>query len=102
MHKVAYAGDESSGSELTYCNEVGQSPPYDECIVFKSSFHSVREGAGAWNPDFEYEDWQWILGIANGKYENSFPVHSRPQVRVSADDINGFKACGVIEHAALP
>lgn len=55
MHTVAYAGDESSGSELTYCNEVGQNPPYDECIVFKSSFHSPREGGGAWNPDFEYE-----------------------------------------------
>ena len=61
MHTVTYAGDDSSGSELTYCNEVGQNPPYDECIVFKSSFHSPREGGGAWNPYFEYEDWQWIL-----------------------------------------
>lgn len=29
--------------------------------IWVTSFHSPKEGGGAWNPDFEYEDWQWIL-----------------------------------------
>lgn len=59
---------------VSYEIDYGKSEKYskedmDEAITqiieafdsWEGCFHSPREGGDAWNPDFEYEDWQWIL-----------------------------------------
>ena len=39
---------------------------FTQCIMFTSSFHSPKEGGGAWMPDEEYTDWHWWLGRSDG------------------------------------
>ena len=39
---------------------------FTQCIMFKSDFHSPKNGGGAWNADAEYTDWQWWLARADG------------------------------------
>lgn len=57
MHKLYYAGDEISQSELQ------NRADYDEILVMYSDFHSPvnPEEAWAFNPDFEYTNYNWIL-----------------------------------------
>ena len=51
---------------LSYINTLAVDKEYDECIVFTSSFHSPVEGGGAWEPDYDYENWEWYLGRTEG------------------------------------
>jgi len=61
LHSVSYMSDEFSEDNIDYCNELRADAGYDECIVFESSFHSPKNGGGAWTPDEEYTGWSWYL-----------------------------------------
>ena len=62
LHTLTYAGDEAITEEnLAWMNELSDGPVYTQCCEFLMNFHSPAEGGGAWNPDFEYTDYQWWL-----------------------------------------
>ena len=71
LHSVAYGGDESCSPEnIAWMNELEQAndakETFTQCILFTSSFHSPKNGGGAWNADQEYTDWQWWLARSEG------------------------------------
>lgn len=39
---------------------------FTQCMILYSDFHSHVEGGGAWDPDFEYKDWNWCLARSDG------------------------------------
>ena len=61
LHSVSYKSDDISKDNVEYSNELRPDAGYDECIVFESSFHSPKNGGGAWTPDEEYTGWTWYL-----------------------------------------
>ena len=71
LHSLLYAGDEcNSEDNIKWMNELNPGQDYTQCMEFLSSFHSPVENAGAWDPDTEYEDYQWWLARANsGSWE---------------------------------
>jgi hypothetical protein len=60
LHSISYVGDEICKDNVDYVNELREDAGYNECIVFKSSFHSPQKGGGAWTLDEEYT-WSWYL-----------------------------------------
>ena len=61
LHTLRYAGDENSTAEnLAWLNSHGDYN-YTQCAEFKSDFHSPAEGFSAFEPDYEYTDWNWWL-----------------------------------------
>ncbi len=70
MHTIDYTDDQTCEDGVAYINDLGIDMVYDDCIVFNSSFHSPVKGGGAWEPDTEYEGWNWYLGRqAGGEWE---------------------------------
>ena len=63
LHTLGYAGDEESMDWLDYANESDKGP-FDEVVMFDSSFRSPKEQYGAWQPDEEYT-WSWTLARAD-------------------------------------
>ncbi len=62
LHSLRYAGDEANTEEnLKWLNELAEGANYTECAEFFMNFHSPKKAAGAWEPDMEYEDYQWWL-----------------------------------------
>ena len=62
LHSIRYAGDESCTEEnLRWMNELNPDGKYTQAAEFLSSFHTPAEQVGAWEPDAEYNDWQWWL-----------------------------------------
>ena len=66
LHSITYGGDEKCNDEnIEWMNDLelanDNAETFTECIMFRSSFHSPKEKAGTFNPDKEYEDWQWWL-----------------------------------------
>lgn len=51
-------------NELEAANDAKEE--FTQCIMFTSSFHSPKEGGGAWEADKEYTDYEWWLGRADG------------------------------------
>ena len=47
-------------------NNLSGGEPLTQCIEFLSDFNSPREGGGAWQADYEYNDWQWWLARTDG------------------------------------
>ena len=66
MHTIDYTDDQTCEDGVAYINDLGIDMVYDDCIVFHSSFHSPVKGGGAWEPDTEYEGWNWYLGRQTG------------------------------------
>lgn len=70
MLSVRYVSDQASTDSLAYCNELRDegSKPYTGAIVFKTDFMSpnaeLAKGT-AWEPDFEYKDYEWYLAHTN-------------------------------------
>lgn len=62
MHKVYYAWDEKSQQELPNL-QLRSDVPYTQALVMLSNFHTPAnpEEAMAFEPDYEYTDWNWIL-----------------------------------------
>ena len=67
LHSLQYAGDICCNREnLDWMNDLGDGETFTQCAEFLSDFHSPAEGGGAWEPDFEYTDWQWWLARTEG------------------------------------
>lgn len=71
LHAIRYYGDEcNSEDNILWMNQLEEGKNYTRCIAFYSDFHSPKKGGGAWNPDYEYRDWQWWLAREeSGKWE---------------------------------
>lgn len=67
MHKIWYAWDEKSQEELPNV-QLRSDAPYSQALVLYSNFHSPidPQEAMAFEPDFEYTDYNWILGRTDG------------------------------------
>ena len=67
MHKIYYAGDEISQKELPHV-QLSSIAPFTESLVMYSDFHSPvnPEEAGAFDPDQEYRNYNWILWREEG------------------------------------
>ncbi len=66
LHSISYAGDDKcSKSNIAWMNALEEAndakETFTQCMMFKSNFHSPKNGGGAWNADEEYTDWQWWL-----------------------------------------
>ena len=70
MHTIEFTDDQTCEENVSYVNELDPDKEYTQCIVFVSSFHSPKEGGGAWEPDYEYEGWKWYLGRTQGSEWN--------------------------------
>lgn len=71
LHSIVYGSDEACSAEnLAWMNALETAndakETFTECIMFKSDFHSPKNGGGAWNPDQEYTDWSWWLARSEG------------------------------------
>ena len=71
LHSITYGMDEECNDEnIKWMNELEEAndakESFTQCIMFKSNFHSPKEGGGAWNADEEYTDWQWWLARSDG------------------------------------
>ena len=73
LHSLRYAGDECCTEEnIAWLNShEGVTEKYTQVSEFLGSFHSpVESGLSAWEPDYEYTDYQWWLGrTENGGWE---------------------------------
>ena len=71
LHNLRYAGDEADNEEsLQWLNSLDEGANYAHAADFLADFHSPVEAAGAWDPDQEYTDYQWWLGLTeDGSWE---------------------------------
>ena len=71
LHRLDYAGDACCTREnIRWLNRLAGGRRYIRCAEFLSDFRSPVEGGGAWEPDTEYPDWQWWLGLTgDGEWE---------------------------------
>ena len=60
LYLITYLGDDVCKDNINHCSELQEGADFNECIVFKSSFHSPQKGWGGWEPDSEY-GWNWYL-----------------------------------------
>ena len=67
LYDISYTDDQNCTDNLSHINELSDDKQFDECIVFTSNFHSPKEGGGAWEPDYDYENWTWLLGRVKGE-----------------------------------
>ena len=67
LYDISYTDDQNCTDNLSHINELSDDKQYDECIIFVSNFHSPKEGGGAWEPDYDYENWEWYLGRVKGE-----------------------------------
>lgn len=69
LHSISYTSDEECNSEnIAWMNEQKgtENEQFTQCIKFLSTFHSPKEGGGAWEADKEYTDYEWWLARAEG------------------------------------
>ncbi len=71
LHSLRYAGDSANNEEnLKWLNDLNEGANYISAAEFLSDFHSPAEGLSAWEPDYEYTDYQWWLGkTEEGEWE---------------------------------
>ena len=71
LHSIRYVSDDSlTEDDLDWLNNLEEDKNYTQCIEFVSDFHSPEEQYGAWEPDMEYQDWQWWLARSeDGNWE---------------------------------
>lgn len=74
LNSLTYAGDDCNSKEnIAWMNELGKrnsdNEVFTECMVFKSSFHSPKEGGGAWTADTEYTWSWWFARGESGKWK---------------------------------
>ena len=62
LHSLRYAGDECNTAEnAEWLNSLSEGSNYTQVCEFLSGFHTPSEGESVWDPDQEYEDYQWWL-----------------------------------------
>ena len=71
MHSLRYAGDECNTEEnIKWLNSLDEGAGYTEVCEFLCNFHSPEEASGAWEPDKEYEDYQfWLARTEDGGWQ---------------------------------
>ena len=71
LHSLRYAGDEADNEEnLDRLNSSSENAEFTHVAEFLADFHSPVEESGAWEPDQEYKDYQWWLGLTeDGSWE---------------------------------
>ena len=71
MHKLSYAGDENNTAEnIEWLNSLAEGTEYVSACKFLCDFHSPVESIGAWEPDHEYENYEFWLGkTAEGNFD---------------------------------
>ncbi len=71
MQSFRYAGDEwCTEDNLRYVNELNPEGKYTQVAVFLMDFHTSPDAQGAWEPDFDYTDYQWYLARSEeGEWE---------------------------------
>lgn len=71
LHSLRYAGDEADNAKnLEWLNSHDENAEYTHAAEFLTDFHSPVEASGAWNPDQEYKEYQWWLGLTeDGTWE---------------------------------
>ena len=71
LHSLRYAGDEADNEEnLDRLNSSSENAEFTQVAEFLADFHSPVEESGAWEPDQEYKDYQWWLGLTeDGSWE---------------------------------
>ena len=70
LYDISYTDDATCTDNLSYIQSLDTEKEYKECIVFVSNFHSPVVEYGAWEPDYDYENYQWYLGrTADGDWE---------------------------------
>lgn len=70
LHSITYCSDDECNSEnIAWMNALQEdndaNEQFTQCIMFKSDFHSPKNGGGAWISDEEYT-WQWWLARSDG------------------------------------
>ena len=67
---IRYAGDGCNTAEnIAWLSEMN-GKTYAECIEFLMDFHTAADAVGAWEPDADYNDYQWWLAReAGGAWE---------------------------------
>ena len=67
LHKLAYAGDDKLTNvkeNLDWVNSLEGGGDYVKVMEITGNFHSPKDNKGtAWEPDMEYEDYQFWLGM---------------------------------------
>ena len=71
LHSITYVSDDECNSEnIAWMNELAAAndlnEQFDQCIMFKSDFHSPKNNSGPWNADEEYTGWGWWLARSKG------------------------------------
>ena len=71
LHSLRYAGDEADNAKnLEWLNSHDENAEYTHAAEFLTDFHSPVEASGAWDPDQEYKEYQWWLGLTeDGTWE---------------------------------
>ena len=63
MKSLTYAGDDCNTDEnIKWLNSINEDSNYDAACEFLCTFHSPKEGGDTWDPDRDYEDYQFWLG----------------------------------------
>jgi len=67
LHSISFTSDGICKDNVGYCNTLREgagldkSIVFDESIVFESSFHTPKYGSDGFNPNEEYDGWNWVL-----------------------------------------
>lgn len=75
LHSLSYISDDKCNNEdnIKWMNDLEltneNKEVFVQCIAFESSFHSPKNGGGAWNANSEY-NWSWWLARSeNGDWK---------------------------------
>lgn len=71
LHSITYVSDDECNSEnIAWMNELAAAndlnEQFDQCIMFKSDFHSPKKNSEPWNVYEEYTGWEWWLARSKG------------------------------------
>lgn len=69
LHSIRYAGDQAATEEnLARLNSLQEGNAYSKVMELLTDFHTAADVRDPWEPDREYTDYQWWLGL-NAKGE---------------------------------
>lgn len=75
VQSISYSSDDKCNPQnIAWMNELAEanhlSNEFTQCIMFESDFHTPKDAGGEWNPDTDYEDFQWWLARTDdGEWE---------------------------------
>ena len=71
LHSIKYAGDEANSQEnIDWVNSLNEDSEYTQVAEYLVNFHSPENGEFAWDPDTEYEDYQfWLARTEDGGWD---------------------------------